>query len=80
MKKLITILILLIIGGCRNKPVSTEQTNNSEFVVEELFTYDSITVYRFHDGGDAVYFCRDWTRSTYSCGKNCWDSRTVETK
>lgn len=79
MKHLIIIIALLLVG-CAKDPLSTEQTENSEFQVDELFTHDSITVYRFHDGGDAVYFCKDWTRSTYSCGKNCWDSRTVETK
>lgn len=80
MKKLITILVLLIIGGCRKDPVSTKQTNNSQFVVEELFTHDNITVYRFYDNGRAVYFCKDWTKTTSSCGKNCTYDVRVETK
>jgi hypothetical protein len=52
------LLILLLFASCYKEPISTTQTDNSKFQVEELFTFDSITVYRFQDGGRAHYFTK----------------------
>jgi hypothetical protein len=72
------LLILLLFASCYKEPISTTQTDNSKFQVEELFTFDSITVYRFQDGAMVHYFTKSETMSIRSCGKNCHYSENVK--
>lgn len=71
------LLVLLLFASCYKEPISTTQTDNSKFQVEKLFTHDSITVYRFQDGGRSHYFTKNETISVYSCGKGCYYSENV---
>lgn len=73
-------IFLLIFGGCAKDPIRSEITKNPQIQVDELFTHDSITVYRFEDNGRYVYFCKDWTKTSHSCGKGCTYDTRVETK
>ena len=34
----------------------TDTTSNPEFKVSRIFTHDGVTVYRFSDGGQTVYY------------------------
>lgn len=74
------ILITLIFTSCNGEPLYTSQTNNEEFQVEKLFTYDSITVYRFKDGTRSHYFTKNETMSLQSCGKNCIYNENIESR
>lgn len=71
------LLAALVLAGCGAKePVSKAPTDNKEVEVSEMFTHKGITVYRFYDGGRAVYFTSGGdTRYTHStnqyCGKGC---------
>lgn len=57
MKKIIFVLIaMLVFCSCRKEAQSTYATSNVEIRVDYLFEVDEIKVYRFFDGGHAVYF------------------------
>lgn len=51
-------LIALALLGCENDAEGTVRSSNSNFHVEQLFTVDECTVYRFRDGGRNHYFAR----------------------
>ncbi len=59
MKKLLLLLMSsLVLTSCEPVPgQKVEITDGPEGArVEKLFTVDGVTVYRFHDGGETVYF------------------------
>ena len=59
MKILLTILAALALVGCSDPPpkgLITVQSENPNFVVSKLFTYEGVTVYRFYDGYRYVYY------------------------
>ena len=59
MKKIILfVLVIFMLVSCNeNKGINVPTSNSiNEIKVEELFVVDSITVYRFYDGGRVVYF------------------------
>lgn len=59
MKKLILVVVLatILIVGCKENgtPVKTTDSENN-FNVVKLFEIDGVSVYRFCDGGNSVYF------------------------
>ena len=57
MKKFFLIIVALLFISCdhRGEKVQIER-GNTAVNVEKLFTVDGITVYRFWDGCDKVYF------------------------
>lgn len=68
MKKLLFILISgLLLVAC--KPISGEkvkvESGSNGVEVEKLFTVDGVTVYRFHDGGETVYFTNSTGMTKY---------------
>lgn len=59
MKKIIFIVlsILLLVSCEKNKGTNVPKSESiNDIKVEKLFVVDGITVYRFYDGRDAVYF------------------------
>lgn len=69
----IALLGLFAFSGCMKEPVSTEKSSNSQINVELLFEKDGVKVYRFEDGGRAIYYTdargrTEWT-TTQSNGK-----------
>lgn len=75
---------LCIATGCAQPAMYTSTTPNPAIAVDTLFTYDGCTVYRFQDGGHAVYYANcGGTASTdqeVSCGRNCTRPETVITR
>lgn len=49
-------VIILSISSCYNEAQERVPTSNIEFSVSKIFTVDSCDVYRFFDGGYAIYF------------------------
>jgi hypothetical protein len=70
MKLFIVIFVSLIVIGCAGEP--EQSTKQGDFQVDKLFTHDGITLYRFEDAGEYVYFASkgnvDWS-NTVSNGK-----------
>lgn len=59
MKKIIFIVLsVLLLVSCNENKGTNVPTSDSinEIKVEKLFVVDGITVYRFYDGGNVVYF------------------------
>ena len=60
MKKIILLFvsfIFLLVSCNENKGINIPTSDSiNEIKVEKLFVVDGITVYRFYDGGRAVYF------------------------
>lgn len=58
MKKVIMIIsVAAILVGCKGKGTRVQISDSvDKFNVEKLFVVDSITVYRFYDQGNAIYF------------------------
>lgn len=58
MKKVIMIIaVAAILVGCKGKGTRVQISDSvDKFKVEKLFVVDSITVYRFYDQGNAIYF------------------------
>ena len=58
MKKVIMIIaVAAILVGCKGKGIRVQISDSvDKFKVEKLFVVDSITVYRFYDQGNAIYF------------------------
>lgn len=59
MKKIILLFVsvIFLLGSCDNKGINVPTSDSiNEIKVEKLFVVDGITVYRFYDGGRAVYF------------------------
>lgn len=81
--RLILIAILLSIAGCENQAVGTSDTSNRQIQVDNLFSHDGCTIYRFHDGGYLHYYakCDNSAEVTnrYSCGKSCTIEDSIRT-
>lgn len=71
MKKLLLIALLAV--ACTEPGIKNAETDNAKFKVEVLFTTDSITVYRFRDGGRDHYFTKDGTMQTINVGKSYYE-------
>ena len=58
MKKVFMIIaVAAILVGCKGKGTRVQISDSvGKFNVEKLFVVDSITVYRFYDQGNAIYF------------------------
>jgi hypothetical protein len=82
MKTATLLVAVVLLTACEHEPLSTQRTGkDARFEVEQLFTHDGCTVYRFHDNGYAHYFtnCASVISSrTVSCGKNCTAHREEE--
>ena len=83
MRTLIATLVLLAVTGCYRDPLSTNRTDNQSIKVQELFTHNGVTVYRFQDGLNYVYFTSKAGPINYSksenCGKGCHRQVPVQT-
>ncbi|WP_296561198.1 hypothetical protein [Pigmentiphaga sp.] len=83
MKLFLIALSTLIVAGCSKEPIAVRTTDNSGITVEELFTHDGITVYRFRDAGRAVYITKPplnvTSNYTQHCGKGCVSRETTTT-
>ena len=78
MRIVLALLLLLASTACRSASVQRNTTDNPEIAVEQLFTHDGVTVYRFEDGGRAVYFTsRGDVRRTVSQGKTSYPQQTL---
>lgn len=81
MKKLMIACLLLVLTSCAEKgePVSVSDSV-SNFDVEKLFEVEGISVYRFYDGAQRVYFTNRkgevYTEKTYTNGKATVKERT----
>jgi hypothetical protein len=66
-------------------PVSSSPSNNTNIEVQNLFTHDGCTVFRFFDAGYHYYARCDGahpsvgTMSTVSCGRRCTREEEVRT-
>lgn len=76
--------MLFALCGCMKEPLSTEQSSNSQVNVELLFENNGVKVYRFFDGGKAIYYTdargrTEWT-TTHGNGKTATHQKhSVET-
>lgn len=74
-----SVLLAVVLTGCYKEAQQKEQTTNSEFNLELLFEKDGCKIYRFSDGGHAVYWtdCRGKVESVYtqSSGKSSHEVR-----
>jgi hypothetical protein len=83
----LALTILALVTACVNDPVSTVPSNNAGIHVDELFTHDGCTVYRFRDGSYHYYVrCKGEPgkgvpeTTTLSCiGKGCKDDDSIPT-
>ncbi len=73
------ILLFLFLASCEKPGIKQETPDNVEFQVSTLFTYDSITIYRFWDNGHPHYFAKDLTITQLNCGKSCYYDETIKT-
>lgn len=67
-KKIITAaLAVILLSGCakQGKRVEVKDASDESFVVEKLFEVDGISVYRFYDSGDRIYFTNRTGRVEY---------------
>lgn len=74
-------LLCAVLSGCLKDGQQTEQTTNAGFEVELLFEKEGCKIYRFTDGGHAVYWtdCRGKVESVYqqSSGKSSYEVRVL---
>ncbi len=78
----VPLLLLPLTAACVNDPIATAPSNNADIHVDELFTHDGCTVYRFRDGNYHYYVrCKgDPAVTTLSCiGKGCKDDDSIPT-
>lgn len=66
MKKLFTVLILLVLTGCYHPAEKVEK--KGEFTVEFLFEQNGCKMYRFEDGDRYIYWsdCSGKTQINYT--------------
>lgn len=80
MKKLIVFSVIFLLVSCNEKKGIEVPTSDSidKIKVEKLFVVDGITVYRFYDGFNVVYFTnkRGEVKSIY----NEYDHATKTTR
>lgn len=79
MKKALILLATVIFTGCMKDGQDKVLTSNSNFEVQLLFEKDDCKIYRFIDGGHAVYWtnCDGRIESVYqqSNGKSSYEVR-----
>lgn len=77
---LISVISLALFCSCLNEAHNKVETTNSNFEVEFLFEKDGCKIYRFIDGGHAVYWtdCRGKVEDVHneSSGKSSHEVRT----
>lgn len=85
MKNVIFVLMLvmcIVLFSCYSDPQSEVEVSNKGVKVELLFENDGVKVYRFHDGGRAIYYidARGNTHWNESNGKSSYNhlAETVE--
>lgn len=75
MKRALLLLAIFALAGCTKPSIGESSTDNAAIKVEELFTHNGVTVYRFADEGRYVYFTSRAGSVRYStteaCGKGC---------
>ena len=86
MEKVIMIIaVAAILVGCKCKGTRVQISDSvDKFKVEKLFVVDSITVYRFYDQGNAIYFTNrkgrvDATHSGYNPVTHTYTDEVNET-
>jgi hypothetical protein len=75
-------LLAIPLLACVNDPVATTPSNNADVRVDELFTHDGCTVYRFRDGAYHYYVrCKGEpaVRSLSCLGKGCNEDDSIPT-
>lgn len=80
MKKIISLLIIIaLFAGCYGDP--KEKIQNGNFEVQYLFEQDGCKVYRFFDGGRAVYFsnCKGKMQTDVTTNNKQTSTYNVET-
>ena len=72
-------MLAVVLTGCLKNGQQQEQTSNGNFNVELLFEKDGCKIYRFTDGGQAVYWtdCIGKVETAYqqSSGKSSHEVR-----
>lgn len=60
-------LAVILMAGCakQGKRVEIKDASDESFVVEKLFEVDGVSVYRFIDSGDRIYFTNRTGRVEY---------------
>jgi hypothetical protein len=78
--------LFLLLGaalGCEKSPVSQSSSNNPNIAVDFLFEHEGCKLYRFYDGGRAIYYAncggRIQTSWSHPCGKGCVEQMQVQT-
>lgn len=84
-KVIMIIAVAAILVGCKGKGTRVQISDSvDKFKVEKLFVVDSITVYRFYDQGNAIYFTNrkdrvDATHSEYNPVTHTYNDEVNET-
>lgn len=68
------------VTACEKTPVSTSRTDNREISVDLLFEKDGVKVYRFMDGGRAIYYTDARGRTEWTDGGKVKVKHSVETE
>lgn len=80
--KIATLAALTLVAACSKDPIAVSTTDNQGIKVDELFTHNGLTIYRFYDSGNPVYFTSrgdiSAKRQEY-CGKACTRTETTTT-
>jgi hypothetical protein len=60
-------LAVILLAGCakQGKRVEIKDASEGTFVVEKLFEVDGVSVYRFRDSGERIYFTNRTGRVEY---------------
>lgn len=81
---LVFIAVLIVLAACAKHPDRSTSTDNVEFTVDTLFTYEGCTVYRFKDAGRNIYYANCGTsvevQYQHSCGKGCTRNNQITTE
>ena len=77
MKNILAFLFcLLLLTGCDVEPTKIEPTNNSQIKLSLLFEHDGYKMYRFEDGGRAVYWSTAPGRISYETSHKGGSTKT----
>jgi hypothetical protein len=57
-----------VLQGCSKEPVKVEASSNTSVPVSLLFEHEGCKVYRFEDGGKAIYYskCRESSQTAWN--------------
>lgn len=79
----VAVAVLVTLAGCYAEPQRQSTSTNNDVNVALLTEFDGCKVYRFWDGGRAIYVARCGAEATVdsaqSCGKGCVDYGTTIT-